>query len=227
MKKLFLRTIVCLASVAHGQTATSYDTIQYAKEYHQERLSLFKTQVMVNDEIIFLGNSITEFGNWKQLLKDSILLNRGIAGDNTFGVLKRLEEVIKRKPRKLFLEIGINDISQNIPNAIIVENILAIANRVKAKLPRTEMYVISILPSNDNVKNEYPNAYGKNDRVLAVNEQLKKNAVKNKFVYVDIGSFFKDKQGKLSAQYAAPDGLHINEEGYKKWVRVLKDKNYL
>ncbi|HVU56438.1 MAG TPA: hypothetical protein VHD83_15340 [Puia sp.] len=39
---------------------------------------------------IFLGNSITEYGDWQRLLHDARVINRGIAGDNTFGILDRL-----------------------------------------------------------------------------------------------------------------------------------------
>jgi len=57
------------------------------------------------------------------------VINRGIAGDITFGVLGRLDEVIARKPAKLFIKIGINDISKNIPDEIIVENILTMVRK--------------------------------------------------------------------------------------------------
>src|SRR5688572_15846507 len=94
---LFAFSFSLTAIISFGQNAI-YDTIQYAKEYHQERLALFKTEPVTKGKIIFLGNSITEFGNWKKLLNDSSIINRGIAGDNTFGVLARLEDVITRQP---------------------------------------------------------------------------------------------------------------------------------
>lgn len=227
MKTLLLAFTFSLTTIISFGQNTIYDTIQYAKEYHQERLALFKSESIIKDKIIFLGNSITEFANWKKLLNDSSIINRGIAGDNTFGVLARLEDVITRKPSKLFIKIGINDISQNIPAEIIVKNIFAIVERVKAKSPTTKIYVHSILPTNDNVKKEYPDAFNKNDRVNFVNEQLRQNANINKFTYIDLTKIFKDKEGKLNVKYAEPDGLHLNEIGYQTWVRLLKEKGYL
>jgi len=102
--------------------------------------------------VVFLGNSITEYGDWKKLLNDTTVINRGIAADNTFGVLERLEDVIALQPKRLFIEIGINDIAQNIPTEIIVRNILSIVERVTMRSPVTKIYVLSILPTNDNVK---------------------------------------------------------------------------
>ena len=223
---LFVFSFSLTSIISFGQNII-YDTIQYAKEYHQKRLALFNSELIIKSKIIFLGNSITEFGDWQKLLSDPSVINRGIAGDNTFGVLARLEDVNIRQPSKLFIKIGINDISQNIPVEIIVKNILAIVERVRAKSPATKIYVHSILPTNDNVKNEYPEAFNKNDQVRMVNGQLSQKAKTNKFIYIDLDKEFKDKEGKLNVEYAESDGLHLNEVGYQTWIRLLKEKGYL
>lgn len=227
MKKLLFVLFICLTSIiADGQNIV-YDTIRYAKEYYQKRVAFFKSEPVKKGSVIFLGNSITQFGNWQELLNDSSVINRGIAGDNTFGVLARLEDVITRQPGKLFIKIGINDISQNIPVAIIVKNIFAIVERVKAKSPGTKVYVHGILPTNDNVKNEYPDAFNKNAQVNLVNKQLQRNSKEKKFIYIDLSKELRDKNGKLDVKYAAPDGLHLNKIGYQTWVKLLKAKKYV
>jgi lysophospholipase L1-like esterase len=227
LKTLLFVFSFSLASIVSVGQNIIYDTIQYAKEYHQKRLTLFNSEPIIKGKTIFLGNSITEFGDWQKLLNDQSVINRGIAGDNTFGVLARLEDVIIRQPSKLFIKIGINDISQNIPVEIIVKNILAIVERVQAKSPATKIYVHSILPTNDNVKEEYPEAFNKNDRVRMVNGKISQNAKANKFIYVDLDKEFKDTKGKLNVKYAESDGLHLNEVGYQTWIRLLKENGYL
>lgn len=227
MKKLLFLLIFCLATnIAMGQSIV-YNTIEYAKEYHQKRLHLFESEPIVKGKTIFLGDSITEFADWQKLLNDPTVINRGIAGDNTFGVLARLDDVINRVPSKLFIKIGINDISQNIPNDIVVKNITAIIKTVKAKSPSTKIYIHSILPTNDNVKNEYPAAYNKNNIVNSVNSQIQKLSAKYNVVYIDINTIFRDKYGKLNLKYAASDGLHLNDFGYKIWIEFLKKNKYL
>jgi lysophospholipase L1-like esterase len=228
MKKNLFALIFCLATttIVVGQNMM-YDTIQYAKEYHQKRLTLFKSEPIVKNKIIFLGNSITEFGDWQKLLSDSTIINRGVAGDNTFGVLARLDDVISREPSKLFIKIGINDVSQNIPTEIIVKNISTVIESVKAKSPMTKIYIHSILPTNDSAKNNYPEVYNKNEIVNLVNRQLKKQAKKYSVSYVDIHKIFRDKYGKLDIKYADADGLHLNESAYKTWVELLRSKKYL
>lgn len=131
-------------------------------------MTLFNEEPMVKGKIIFLGNSITEFGDWKQLLKDSTVINRGIASDITFGILNRLDEVIAHLPSKLFIKICINDISKDIPDKVIIENIFTIVERVKTGSPKTQIFVQSILPTNDSVKTKYPDAFNKNEHVVTV-----------------------------------------------------------
>ncbi|HMJ69025.1 MAG TPA: GDSL-type esterase/lipase family protein [Cyclobacteriaceae bacterium] len=199
-----------------------YDTIHYAPEYYAERVAQFKAEPVQKNGIIFLGNSIIEYANWRKLLGDSSVVNRGIAADNTFGVLRRLDDVVARKPRKLFIEIGINDVAQSIPADIIVENILAIVKRVHAESPGTRFFVISLLPTNDDVKNEYPDAFNKNHISESINNKLRRLAIDKAFTYVDVNKRIRDELGKLNRALASPDGLHLNEEGYRAFVKQLK-----
>src|SRR5215469_2048183 len=105
--------VICilLPLISHTQTNVTnqklFDTIGFVPEYYPQRVAIFEKEPVVTGRIIFLGNSITQFGDWKKLLNDSTVINRGIGGDITFGVLKRLDDVIKRQPSKLFLLIGI------------------------------------------------------------------------------------------------------------------------
>jgi len=138
----------------------------------------------------------------------------------------RLDEVIARKPAKLFIKIGINDISKNIPDEIIVENILTMVRKVKMNLPHLQVFVQSILPTNDAAKEEYPDAVNKNDHVVNVNSQLMQHAKSFGYTYVDLYSVFTDKEGKLDARYAV-DGLHLNDSGYQRWIEMLKNEKFL
>lgn len=227
MKKYFLLLCLCSSlTVALAQTP-HYDTIRYAREYYQERLGIFKNEPFAKGGIIFLGNSITEFGDWKKLLNDPTIVNRGIAGDNTYGILDRLDDVIKRQPRKLFLKVGINDLAQGIPVEIVVKNILTIVDQIKEKSPQTKILVQSVLPTNDLVKKEYPDAFGKNQLADQVNKAVQKAATKHAFTFVDITPLFKDKEGKLNAAFAESDGLHLNQQGYEVWAKFLKEKRYV
>jgi lysophospholipase L1-like esterase len=218
-----LFVLLCFISFA-GYTQ-KWDTIPILPELYKQRVELFKKEPVVEGKIIFLGNSITQGGNWKQLLKDSTVINRGIGGDITFGVLGRLDDVMKRKPSKLFLLIGINDISKNIPDEVIMENIFSIVNKIRGGSPKTEIYVQSILPLNPTFE-KFPANYDKAPQVMTLNAQLKKFADRLKYTFVDLYPKFSDKDNLLDVKYST-DGLHLNAAGYHHWVAILKELKYL
>jgi lysophospholipase L1-like esterase len=225
--------IICMLLPLIGFTQTKVtnqrlsDTIGFIPEYYPQRVAIFEKEPVVPGRIIFLGNSITQIGDWKKLLNDSTVINRGIAGDVTFGVLKRLDDVTRRQPSKLFLLIGINDIGKDIPDAVIADNIRKIILRVQVESPSTKIYVQSILPLNPGVPN-FPQHYDKQEHVLNTNKLIKKVAEDTHCTYINIHDLFTDKQGKLDAKYTA-DGLHLapSGDGYKKWVDYLRKQGYL
>lgn len=233
MKLLKFALIICLLFPAAGYTQTQVtnqklsDTIGFMPEYYPQRVAIFEKEPIITGRIIFLGNSITQLGDWKKLLHDSTVINRGIAGDITFGVLKRLDDVIRRQPSKLFLLIGINDIGKDIPDEVIANNIRKIIERVQAESPSTKIYVQSILPVNPDVPN-FPQHYNKQEHVLNTNKLIKKVAADTHCTYVNIHDLFTDKEGKLDAKYT-PDGLHLapGGAGYEKWVAYLHEQGCL
>lgn len=201
-----------------------YDTVRYIPEHYRERVEAFAAEGMHRGGIVVFGNSITEFGDWKRLFGDSAVVNRGIAGDNTFGMLERLSDVIGRQPAKLIIEAGINDIGQGVPAGMIVGNIISIVQYMRVKAPRTRIYVVSVLPTNDRAKEVYPEVAGKNEVVREVDRRLKEVAGSTGFVYVDLAGRVTDGAGNLDERYAKPDGLHLNEAGYAMLVGLLRDQ---
>ena len=231
MKLIQSILIACLLlpffSKAQVTNQRLFDTIGFIPEHYPQRIAVFEQEPVVTGRIIFLGNSITEMGNWKKLLNDTTVINRGIGGDITFGVLNRLEDVIKRQPSKLFLLIGINDIGKDIPDAVIADNIRKIILRVQAESPSTKIYVESILPVNPDVPN-FPQHYDKQEHILSTNKLIKKVAQETTCAYINIHDLFTDKKGRLDEKYTK-DGLHLTAEGggYEKWMDYLRKKGAL
>ena len=231
LQRFALLICMLLPIISHAQTTITNqrlsDTTGFVPEYYPQRMAIFEKEPIVPGRIIFLGNSITQIGDWKKLLNDSTVINRGIAGDITFGVLKRLDDVTRRQPSKLFLLIGINDIGKDIPDAVIADNIRKIIVHVQAESPSTKIYVQSILPVNPDVQN-FPQHYDKQEHILTTNKLIKKVAENTNCTYVNIHDLFTDKEGKLDAKYTG-DGLHLNPagDGYEKWIAYLRKQRYL
>ncbi|HTS45244.1 MAG TPA: GDSL-type esterase/lipase family protein [Puia sp.] len=202
-----------------------FDTIPFIPEHYPQRVAQFEKEPVVTGKIIFLGNSITEMGRWDKLTGDSTVVNRGIGGDITYGVLKRLDDIIRRQPSKLFILIGINDIGKDIPDAVITDNIRKIIRRVQNESASTIIYLESILPVNPDRTN-FPQHYDKNQHIVSTNALLKNLAAETKINFIDTHSFFSDEEGKLKKEYTI-EGLHINPKGYDAWIKFLKEKHYL
>ena len=226
MKYLFL--FLLLPFMAQAQNVTNqrvYDTIPFIPEHSPQRIAVFVKEPIVPGRVIFLGNSITEMGNWKKVLNDTTVLNRGIGGDITYGVLKRLKDITDRQPSRLFILLGINDIGKDIPDAVIADNYLKIVKEVHTKCPQTKIYVQSILPLNPTMAN-FPQHYDKEEHVLSVNKLLKANAQTGNYTFVDIFHLFVDANGRLKAELSY-EGLHLKPEAYPIWIDYLKKQGYL
>jgi lysophospholipase L1-like esterase len=224
----YLLILLLFPLMVQAQSVTNqrvYDTIPFIPEHTPQRVAQFAKEPVVTGKIIFLGNSITEMGNWKKATGDTTVINRGIGGDITYGVLKRLKDVTDRHPSKLFILLGINDIGKDIPDAVIADNYLKIVNEVHNKCPETKIYVESILPLNPTMKN-FPQHYDKEEHVLSVNKLLQANAAIGKYTYVDIFHLFVDAEGRLKSELSY-EGLHLKPPAFDIWVAYLKQKGYL
>ncbi len=189
--------------------------------YYNQRLSLFEKMPDTKGEIIFLGNSITDGGEWCELLGNPKAKNRGISGDTTDGVLFRLNEVTRSKPAKVFLLIGINDLSRGIIKDSVFSNICAIAKKIRKDSPKTQVYVQSILPVNESF-GLFKNHTNKTADVLWVNAQLKTWCEKEQVQYVDLYSRFKNPESELLNPQLTNDGLHLKGDGYLLWAETIK-----
>lgn len=180
---------------------------------------LYKSHPHAASDIVFLGNSITDRVDWNELLGICNVHNRGISGDITFGVLERLDEVTGGKPAKVFILIGINDISRNIPDSIIARNYRRIVQRIRQESPDTQIYFQTLLPVN-NEFTQFKNHYNKDEHILWLNEQIRALGKQEHIQVIDLHPHFLNEEKKLDSSYTL-DGLHLNAEGYKVWAKIL------
>jgi len=178
----------------------------------------FKSNPLNYNDVVFLGNSITQGGkDWSKRLNYPNIKNRGIGGDVTDGVLARIDEIVYFKPKAVFLLIGINDLwnngSPNNPSAeYIGNNIIKIAQVISAKAPKTKVYVQTVLPIDKEI---YKNS------ILKVNEIIEANEKENAYEIIDLYSIFATENGLIKKELSS-DGIHLNEKGYNTWVEFIK-----
>jgi lysophospholipase L1-like esterase len=217
--KLIILILFSSFSYIQSQT-TDIDKPQFKRHFYF-KVNQFEALPNTDSEIIFLGNSITAGGNWSEIFQDLRVKNRGISGDVTEGILFRLEEITESKPAKIFLLIGINDLSRGIEVDSIMNNYRKIVNKIMQDTPETQIYIQSVLPVNDNFE-YFNNHTDKGELIILINNKLIELADKFKHTYIDLFSSFANDQGKLKAEYTL-DGLHLTGEGYVLWKSILED----
>lgn len=228
MKKTFRILLALAIAFAFNTTLVDAQIVKWDSTYrpakYREIVEKFKAEPITKKDFVFLGNSITAGTNWAKLLNLPQAKNRGISGDITFGVLDRLQEIIDGKPAKIFILIGINDISRDIPDSVIVNNYKKMIARIRKGSKKTQIYFNTLLPVNSSFE-KFKKHYGKDQHILYVNEQIKSLSAKNVTV-IDLYPVFLDKDNHLKAELTK-DGLHLIPEGYRVWSDFLNTSGYL
>lgn len=191
----------------------------FADKYWEQRVSLFDHLPITENDIVFLGNSITDGGNFEELFKREDVKNRGIRSDAIPGVLKRLDQVVKGHPKKIFLLIGINDISHGLSVDRLAERYETLVTEIMNRTPSTSLYLQSIMPIN-NSYGVYRSLKGKESIIIELNKRIKEIAGRNGLTYVDLWPFLADANGKLNRKFTN-DGLHLTGPGYKAWTNGI------
>jgi len=221
MKKRKSVFVLLLVSLFLGQFSYAQDWPNLNRYRNDnEKIGLISSG---ENRVVFMGNSITE--GWVNTRPDFFagkpFIGRGIAGQTTPQMLVRFRaDVIKLKPSVVVILAGTNDIAGNTgPSTLemIEDNILSMAQLAKANGIR--VVLCSVLPVFD-----YPWKHGIEpaDKIIALNQMLKKDAEKGGMIYVDFYSALVNEQKGMKAEYSG-DGVHPNEAGFKIMEPIVED----
>ena len=178
-------------------------------EFQEEIEARFRKLPNRPGRVIFAGDSLIARGPWPDFFGS--VYNRGIGGETTSGLLRRLDEITEDQPRRLVLLIGANDLAAAVTPTRLLANYRAILERIRDETPKTETVVLGVLPVNRSFKSapNYTNA-----RVDEVNRGLR--ALVSEFPgarFVDLTDDLTNGEGDLRPEFTE-DGLHLNTNGY-------------
>lgn len=178
--------------------------------FRAHRYDALKATPVTSDQIVFIGNSITNMHEWWEAFgSDQRIINRGTSGGFSQEILDNLESFIDGKPAKIFLMIGTNDISTGIPYQTVVANIRRIIERVQEESPETKIHIQCILPRATEPQNT-------NNK--AANAMLAELCDEMGVTFIDL---WDDLQGIRSYGEWSADGLHLYAAGYRVWCRRI------
>lgn len=162
-----------------------------------------------NIDIVLIGDSLINRGNWKELLEDKHIVNLGIDGDCTIGVLKRVDTVLEIEPKIAVLMIGINDLCISSPIADVFENYKKILLKLKSSSIKIVVNGIFIT--------QMPSV---NKKVFLFNSLLEELCKKENILFIDLNESFKNEKNLLKEELTT-DGLHLGQKAYKVWAYKL------
>lgn len=153
-------------------------------------------------EVAFIGDSLTDGYDLATYYPQYKTVNRGIGGDTTFGLEKRLQvSLYDIKPQVVVMLIGANNIDT------MFENYESILKSMQENLPDTEVVLLSLTAMGG--------GWGEKNQLAAYqNVKIKLLAEKYGYTFVDLFSPLYDVSiGEVYAGYTV-DGGHFTHEGY-------------
>jgi len=185
---------------------------EFLQQYYKDKSASFaeENKTLGEVDVAFIGDSLTDGYDLKTYYPDMTVINRGIGGDTTHGVLARLDtSVIEPAPRVVVMMIGTNNLGDMFTD---YEDILA---ELKSELPDTHVVLLSIPPASG----EYVE---RNGQIAINNVKIKSLAEKYDYAYVDVFTpLFDFERDELRAEYTT-DGIHFTPLGYEVITAEVK-----
>lgn len=164
-------------------------------------------------DVVLFGDSITEWGPWQDVFTQIPHVNRGIAGDTTFGMLRRIETTLTVKPKLISIMAGINDLSQGFSVDSVFDNYITMLTYwQKNDCP---VLVQSTLYCGNRLAHLNP-------KVTELNTRLESYCQQHNIIYLNVNKILSP-NGFLSNDFTCDD-LHLNANAYSAWIKVLQPK---
>lgn len=191
---------------------------QMVRDFHVWNTEAFKGQ------IVFTGSSLMEMFPIHKWVKElgpnaPIIYNRGVGGYRTTDLLPILDAcVFELKPRKVFINIGTNDLSDgNVSLEEVMSNYDKIITQIEQQLPGVIIYMMAYYPINYEAATEEMKPcllIRTNEKINKANEMVAALAAKHKQRFINVNAPLTDELGRLKAEYTI-EGMHIKPEGYR------------
>lgn len=182
---------------------------------------------IVNKNVVFLGDSITDYYDLEKYFPNILKVNSGIKANKTNQIKDDMyNRVYRYNPSKVILLIGINNylqVNDSVDN--VINDIDEITTLIEENLPNCKIYIESLYPINDDWRiyhdSNVPNIIELRQKVDETNNKLK-DLCKNKgYKYIDMFSSLKDENNNFNQEYT-DDGLHPNQKGYEIITNIIK-----
>lgn len=163
-------------------------------------------------DVVFFGDSHIAGGDFQKAFPDVTSINLGYIGEDTKGMLRRVEAIAAAQPKKVFLMGGINGLyNQSLEDFEYWYT--ALVDSIRIAVPDAELYVNSILPVTSY------SAYCDNKKIIEANSIIKRMTNERNITYIDLHSMYADNNALPDSM--SSDGLHLTGEAYNIWYAAV------
>ena len=181
------------------------------------RRTQFETLNRPEVDIVFLGDSLMEYGLWGEWFPHLTVANRGIGGETTLGVLNRIDSAIGNQ-KYVCIEVGTNALSVGRLPSEIAQSIATIIARIQAIAPESRI-ILNSVPPREKAYREPVKALNRRLASLAALASAQDDPAS--VIYLDLWPALATNEGTLRDDYTI-DHLHLTGPGYAAWVECLR-----
>lgn len=165
--------------------------------------------VQTND-VLFVGDDLIAEGLWTELIPAYSARNRGLNGETSSQLIQRVVPLAAAKPRQIYLNVGANDVLNQVPQDRILSNYRELLNLINAFSPDTEIFIMSALPlSPDNIS-----------AIENLNLELAQLASHSSAVFINLAQAMLNEEGRYKPGLA-DHRMRLLGQGYELWRELI------
>lgn len=170
------------------------------------------------DAILFVGSSSIVRWDVPKWFPDLVTLNRGFGGSQIHEVTYYADRiVIPYRPRVIVFYAGDNDIAAGASPEEVLDRFQQFVTKVRTGCPWIPIIFISIKPSL--ARWHLIDSIRRANRMI---EEYCRQTPDLHLTFVDVDQPMLGEDGKPRAELFVKDGLHLSEEGYRLWTKLLR-----
>lgn len=171
---------------------------------------------LAEEGIVFVGSSSIVGWNLPKCFPGLPVLNRGFGGSQLADSVYYADRiVVPYRPKVVVLYAGDNDIAGGKSPAQVAADYRAFVEKVHKALPATRIVYVAIKPS--------VQRWALVEKMRQANRLIEAEARKDsRLQFVDVDKPMLGADGKPRSELFKPDGLHLNDEGYKLWSDLVR-----
>ena len=198
--------------------------VEWLTRYEEKYIKALKERAAVESaecDVMFFGSSSIRL--WKTLKEDFApltVVNRGYGGATLRDLHYNYETVMAHYKPKAFVFYCDNDLRTkpeiDIPVGELFDLARMLFNRIEQDYPGVPVYFLAM--------KHCKRREAIRDRQAMYNALMKEYAERssNQLIYVDTCTPLQTADGEIDTTLFVEDNIHLNAEGYKRWVEILR-----